>query len=79
MEWLLDFAYFIAEWLQFLVNNPESVLLSAMAVFLGLALSTGFAFATDPEEPRGIRITGVLILVCCIGALSCTAMGMLAS
>ena len=79
MDWLLDFAYAIAEWLQFLVNNPESVLLSAMAVFLGLALSTGFAFATAPEEPRGIRITGALILVCCIGALACTAMGMLTS
>ena len=79
MEWLLDFAYSIAEWLQFLVNNPEPLLLSAMAVFLGLALSTGFAFATDPEEPRGIRITGILILVCCIGALAGAAMGVLAS
>ena len=79
MDWLLDFAYTIAGWLQFLVKNPESVLMSAMAVFLGLALSTGFSFATDPEEPRGIRITGALILVCCIGALACTAMGMLAS
>ena len=79
MEWLLDFAYTIAEWLQFLAGNPEPLLLSAMAVFLGLALSTGFSFATDPEEPRGIRITGILILVCCIGTLTCTAMGVLAS
>jgi len=36
-------------------------------------------FAMDPEEPRAIRITGILILVCCIGALSGIAFGLVRS
>lgn len=77
MEWLFTSAYSITEWLQFLVKNPEALLLGAMAVFLGLSLSAGYAFATDPEEPRAIRITGALILVSSIGALACTTIGVL--
>ena len=76
MEWISSTALTLLGWMNTIATRPEAILLTSIMLFLVLALSTGLVFALDPEEPRAIRIIGVLILVCCIGALSCTAFGL---
>ena len=79
MEWISSTALTIFGWIKTVTAQPENILLIGIMLFLILVLPAGFVFAMDPEEPRAIRITGILILVCCIGALSGIAFGLVRS